>query len=144
MASIAAVVRAPLHGPLGVEALGLLSAPGRVRMSDATVTVSMVGGGPSLRLVGGRRGALDAGAGVMAAFVRVAGIMSPSQNTPVVYGRIGGGLAFTPWLGLRAEVLVGGTLIEPRLRTDMSMSQDLASWGVPFGTGMLSLEARWL
>jgi len=142
--SIAAVVRAPLHGLLGVEALGLLSvSPARV--GNFSVNASLAGGGLTLRLLAGRRGSLDTGAGVMAAFVHAAGDIvggSCCGTLAALYGRAGAGLAFTPWLGLRAEALVGGVFQRPVFRV-MGTEQTLASWGRPFGSAMLDLEARW-
>jgi len=139
--SIAAVVRAPLHGPLGAEALGLLSvAPAHTPRSS--VMISLAGGGLSLRLMNGRRAVLDAGAGALGVFVHVDSPGSPTAVVGALYGRVGGGLAFRPWLGLRLDAIVGGAIARPSFLTAGS-TETYASWGRPFTTGMLNLEARW-
>jgi hypothetical protein len=148
-ATVAAALRVRLAGPVGVELRGLapigtqdLASP----EGPIATSVWLAGGGLTLAARAGTRAAFDAGAGAMAAVVRVAGTTNPiaegvtGQAVGVaLYGRVAGRVRLSPGLSIRLDLL-GGTTAPQRAVIVGAGGAEITAWGQAFGAVLAGLE----
>jgi hypothetical protein len=140
-----------LGAHLGLEALALVPvSAARVAAPEGETRVEayLAGAGLQLRTSTGRVTA-DLGAGALAALVRATGTptgafvgATDSMGGVAPYVRGGLALGLTPWLALRADVLLG--MLAPQATVGVVgndlVTRDAASWGRPFGALLLGLQ----
>jgi hypothetical protein len=149
-ATVAAGLRVRLAGPVGVELRGLAPLGTQdLESADGPIATSvwMAGGGLTAAARVGTRAAFDAGAGAMAAVVRVAGTTNPDamgvtgQAVGVaLYGRIAGRFRLSPGWSLRLDLL-GGSTAPQRPVVVGSGGGEITAWGEGFGAALAGLEA---
>jgi hypothetical protein len=135
-----------LGGHVHAEAFGL--AP----LSDKTIPVPagasrsvtwLAGAGLFARWPLRERGALELGAGGLAVCLRATG--TPGRTDTgwggAAYARLGGEVAISGPISLRADVIAGDAIARPVLT--LADSSNLAAWGRAFVAGLAGLKLRW-
>jgi hypothetical protein len=139
---------------LGIEAVGLLpvasphldTAAGSIRIS-----IALVGAGAYARWTLSERWSWELAAGACAISVQTEGIprgpylgYSDGAVGLAPYARAGAALALTSWLSLRADLMAGSLLRRTVITvSEQGTSQDIATWGRPFATALIGLQAGW-
>jgi hypothetical protein len=153
-AALAVALRVRVVGPLGIELRG--AAPlGTDRLSteddEIEVSVWLAGGGLVLapRTTGRLR--VELGAGAMAAVLRTSGVprfpatgfFTDHAIGVAAYGRVSGHIRLGPHWAVRLDLLGGSTGLQRPIasRVDGTMSVDITTWGVGFGSLLGGVEA---
>jgi hypothetical protein len=140
----------------GIEATALLplwspqldTTAGTIRVS-----LTLAGLGAYATLFDRPRWSLEAAAGALAIAARTNGDArganlgtNESMLSIAPYARAGATLKLTSWLSARADLIGGSTIIRVVISVADSSNENhrIATWGRPFGTGLLSLQASWL
>jgi hypothetical protein len=150
--SAAAAVAVRLGPHFGLEALALVpvssGSVGVMDLGETRVSVYFAGAGAQLRGSAGRWTG-DLGAGALAALVVAAGTPSDPGATGTTarmaavapYARGGVAFGLTPWVALRADVLVGALVPRPIVSVERgTASSDAGSWGRPFGALFVGVQ----
>jgi hypothetical protein len=148
-AEIGGAIRVGLGRFVGAELVGLAplttdsiaGLPG----ANAHASVWLVGGGLYTRSAVGHAGSVELGVGGLAVAMRVTGNALTNYEGAKIgfgaagYGRVGGSLALTRALALRADVQIGSVLVRPVA----SAGGPSYPWGYAFATALGGIEARW-
>ena len=166
--AIAAIVRIPIAGRLGAEAIAVFPVvPARIARAPGTIEVgvTLFGAAASFRLTPARGPwRADLALGGAATRLRAVGNGSGSVGTAPNLGsteetwqltghlRLGAGYELSRWLTCRADLIAGAVasridyqsqVVDTARKVDPGSSVDYGSWGPAFAGVMLSLEAGW-
>jgi hypothetical protein len=150
-AELGARVRVRFGGAVGFELAGLAPLTSEAVPGDAATNARasfwLAGGGLYGSRRVGRLGGVELGAGGLAVVLRVKGDPAAgwngnaqTQTGAAAYGRLGGNIALSRVLALRADLLVGGAFRRP---VASAGGPGLYPWGYAFGAALAGIEARW-